>query len=205
MQFVQTACQFCTREHDIGRDGPDNGGANDTRLNVVNEEVSSDCQKKSSLSDRLVIGVLLWSLTFWAVLFLLLRNYLGYSLGCIWYVQYSKAAQILRCSVSRWRKNLQIGQSCAWLNFCLYGLVIQFLRKIKFNGGPVCTLLLSLDRRFLQKMKTSVNEEFNIQQIDVFIFCKKRLSKDNKRVQTGQRVNFCKICKIQVVHLLSVY
>ena len=53
----------------------------------------------------------------------------------------------------------------------------------------VCTLLIMFDRHLMQNIKTSVDEEFNILQTDVFIFCNRRLSDDIKRVQTVQRLN----------------
>ena len=57
---------------------------------------------------------------------------------------------------------------------------------MKFTRGqPVCTLLFSSDGRILQSMKTSVCSILNSSSTDVFVFSDKRLSKENKRVQTG--------------------
>ena len=49
----------------------------------------------------------------------------------------------------------------------------------------VCTLLVSFDRCLMQNIKTSVDEEFNILQTDVFVFCIKHLSNNIKRLQTA--------------------
>ena len=55
----------------------------------------------------------------------------------------------------------------------------------------------------MQNIKTSVDEEFNILQTDVFIFCIKRLSEENKRVQTAQRLNLQNFGKISVECVLT--
>ena len=59
----------------------------------------------------------------------------------------------------------------------------------------VCTLLILFERSLMENIKTSVHEEFNIQQPDVFIFCSKHLLEDNKRVQTGQLLSFIILCR----------
>ena len=72
-------------------------------------------------------------------------------------------------------------------------LTIEYCEKISIVSNktadstvtPVCTLLFSQDRRLSENIKTSVDEEFNILQTDVFILCKIRPSEENKRVQTG--------------------
>ena len=76
-----------------------------------------------------------------------------------------------------------------------------FLKLIMWQVGA---LLFSSDRRLLQNMKTSVLEEFNILQTDVFkICCNMRLSpEENERVQTYVPQKFS---KIWVLHQLSVY
>ena len=74
------------------------------------------------------------------------------------------------------------------------GPALQFLPKMKFNDWTVCTLLFSSDQCFLQNIKTSVDEEFNILllQTHVFILCKMRRSEENKRVPILVRQNFAK-------------
>ena len=72
------------------------------------------------------------------------------------------------------------------------------MRKISIVGnktdstdfGTDGTLLFSSVRRLSKNIKTSVHEELNILQTDVFIFCKTSLSFDMKRSQTGVAIKF---------------
>ena len=91
----------------------------------------------------------------------------------------------LRCSACTWCKNAQIRHFDAWLKFRFYRLLVQFLYKSNSTGEPIGTLLLLFERRLMQNIKTWVNEEFNVLQADVFIFCIKGLSNNNKKVPIG--------------------
>ena len=74
-------------------------------------------------------------------------------------------------------------------NFAVFLLILSV-------GRPVCVPLFSSDGWLLQNIKTLVHEEFNILQTDVFIFCNKRWSEENKRTQTGRPLNsiLCRNC-----------
>ena len=93
---------------------------------------------------------------------------------------------VVRCSVRRLPKILQKKTTVCPFFVCSH---VQPHRNSTVNPLSVRTLLISFDRRSMQNIKTSVPEEFNILQTDVFKFCNRRLSDDIKRVQTVQRLN----------------
>ena len=88
---------------------------------------------------------------------------------------------VLRCSARRSPKISKKRQPSVLFTF----VHVQPSRISTVNPLSVCTLLISFDSLVLQNLKTSVCSILNSSWTDVFIFCNKRPSEENKRTQTG--------------------
>ena len=97
-------------------------------------------------------------------------------------VQNQQFCKQMRCSARRSPKMGHLARACK----LIHTQRILDWNFAKIQRTPVCTLLISFDRRLMQNIKTSVPEEFNILQTDVFKFCNMSLWNKIKRVQTNK-------------------